>query len=120
MESSRWICLPSTGWWAGSSITEALDPETGKLLRTLAVVMALALVVRTVPTMMGAAALIGVATVVVGLVISYHADIARSATRAMVRVVPSSWSSRCGWPPAPPAGSQTSTSTITAANRAVR
>jgi manganese/iron transport system permease protein len=46
-----------------------------------------ALLVRRVPTMMAAAALIGLASVVAGLIISYHADIAGSATMAMVPVV---------------------------------
>lgn len=46
-----------------------------------------ALVVRRVPTMMVTAAGIGVASVAVGLVVSYHANIAGSATMAVVPIV---------------------------------
>lgn len=46
-----------------------------------------ALVVRRVPAMMITAALIGVVSVVVGLVVSYHADTAGSATIAVTPVV---------------------------------
>lgn len=46
-----------------------------------------ALLVRRVPTMMATAAVIGVASVAVGLVVSYHADIAGSATMAVVPIV---------------------------------
>jgi ABC-type Mn2+/Zn2+ transport system permease subunit len=37
--------------------------------------------------MMGVAALIGVASVVVGLIVSYHADTSGSATMAVVPIV---------------------------------
>jgi ABC-type Mn2+/Zn2+ transport system permease subunit len=46
-----------------------------------------ALLVRRVPVMMGVAALIGVASVVVGLIVSYHADTSGSATMAVVPIV---------------------------------
>lgn len=46
-----------------------------------------ALVVRTVPRMMAAAAGLSVVSVVVGLVISYHAGTAASATMALVPIV---------------------------------
>lgn len=46
-----------------------------------------ALLVRRVPAMMAAGALIGVLSVTAGLVISYHADTAGSATMAVVPVV---------------------------------
>lgn len=46
-----------------------------------------ALLVRRVPTMMATAALIGVGSVAIGLIVSYHADIAGSATMAMVPIV---------------------------------
>jgi ABC-type Mn2+/Zn2+ transport system permease subunit len=46
-----------------------------------------ALLVRRVPTMMATAAGIGVVSVAIGLVISYHADIAGSATMAVVPIV---------------------------------
>jgi ABC-type Mn2+/Zn2+ transport system permease subunit len=46
-----------------------------------------ALVVRRVPTMMLTAAIIGVLSVVIGLIISYHADTAGSATIAVTPVV---------------------------------
>lgn len=46
-----------------------------------------ALLVRRVPAMMATAALIGVLSVVVGLVISYHADTSGSATMAVVPIV---------------------------------
>ncbi len=46
-----------------------------------------ALVVRRVPTMMATAAGIGVLSVLIGLLVSYHADIAGSATMAIVPVV---------------------------------
>lgn len=46
-----------------------------------------ALLVRRVPAMMVTAALIGVASVVIGLLISYHADTAGSATIAVTPVV---------------------------------
>jgi ABC-type Mn2+/Zn2+ transport system permease subunit len=46
-----------------------------------------ALLVRRVPTMMVTAALIGIASVVIGLIVSYHADIAGSATMAVVPIV---------------------------------
>jgi ABC-type Mn2+/Zn2+ transport system permease subunit len=46
-----------------------------------------ALLVRRVPTMMATAALIGVASVVAGLIISYHADTSGSATIAVVPIV---------------------------------
>jgi ABC-type Mn2+/Zn2+ transport system permease subunit len=45
-----------------------------------------ALIVRRVPAMMATAALIGVGSVVVGLVISYHAATSGSATMAVVPV----------------------------------
>jgi ABC-type Mn2+/Zn2+ transport system permease subunit len=46
-----------------------------------------ALIVRRVPLMMAVAALIGAVSVVVGLVISYHADTSGSATIAVVPIV---------------------------------
>jgi ABC-type Mn2+/Zn2+ transport system permease subunit len=46
-----------------------------------------ALLVRRVPVMMATAALIGVLSVAMGLVISYHADTAGSATMSVVPVV---------------------------------
>ena len=46
-----------------------------------------ALLVRRVPTMMITAALVGVGSVTVGLVISYHANIAGSAAMALVPIV---------------------------------
>jgi manganese/iron transport system permease protein len=46
-----------------------------------------ALLVRRVPTMMLTAAGIGVVSVVVGLILSYHADVAGSATMAVVPIV---------------------------------
>ena len=46
-----------------------------------------ALVARRVPAMMAAAATIGVGSVVVGLLVSYHADTAASATIAVLTVV---------------------------------
>ncbi|HVR32970.1 MAG TPA: zinc ABC transporter permease AztB [Acidimicrobiia bacterium] len=46
-----------------------------------------ALLVRRVPTMMVTAAAIGVVSVGLGLVVSYHADIAGSATMAVVPIV---------------------------------
>lgn len=46
-----------------------------------------ALLVRRVPAMMAAGALIGIISVTAGLVISYHADTAGSATMAVVPVV---------------------------------
>jgi ABC-type Mn2+/Zn2+ transport system permease subunit len=46
-----------------------------------------ALLVRRVPTMMAAAALIGLGSVVVGLLVSYHANTAGSATMAMIPVL---------------------------------
>ena len=46
-----------------------------------------ALLVRRVPTMMATAAAIGVVSVGLGLVVSYHADIAGSATMAVVPIV---------------------------------
>lgn len=46
-----------------------------------------ALLVRRVPTMMLTAAIIGVLSVVIGLVVSYHADTAGSATIAVTPVV---------------------------------
>ncbi|MFQ5554334.1 MAG: zinc ABC transporter permease AztB [Acidimicrobiia bacterium] len=46
-----------------------------------------ALLVRRVPAMMATAALIGVLSVVVGLVISFHADTSGSATMAVVPIV---------------------------------
>ena len=46
-----------------------------------------ALLVRRVPAMMAVAVLVGVASVFVGLVISYHADTAASATIAVVPIV---------------------------------
>lgn len=46
-----------------------------------------ALLVRRVPTIMAAAAVIGVVSVVIGLVVSYHADTSGSATMAIVPVV---------------------------------
>jgi ABC-type Mn2+/Zn2+ transport system permease subunit len=46
-----------------------------------------ALLVRRVPVMMGVAALIGVTSVVVGLIVSYHADTSGSATMAVVPIV---------------------------------
>lgn len=46
-----------------------------------------ALLVRRVPTMMATAAAIGVVSVAVGLVISYHANVAGSATMAVVPIV---------------------------------
>ena len=46
-----------------------------------------ALLVRRVPLMMGVAALIGVFSVVAGLVVSYHADTSGSATMAVVPIV---------------------------------
>jgi manganese/iron transport system permease protein len=46
-----------------------------------------ALLVRRVPAMMATAALIGVLSVVVGLIVSYHADTAGSATIAVVPIV---------------------------------
>jgi manganese/iron transport system permease protein len=46
-----------------------------------------ALLVRRVPTMMATAALIGVLSVVTGLVISFHANTSGSATIAVVPIV---------------------------------
>ena len=46
-----------------------------------------ALVVRRVPTMMVTAGIIGVGSVVVGLIVSYHADTSGSATMAVVPIV---------------------------------
>jgi ABC-type Mn2+/Zn2+ transport system permease subunit len=46
-----------------------------------------ALLVRRVPAMMATAALIGVVSVVAGLVLSYHLDTAASATMALVPIV---------------------------------
>jgi ABC-type Mn2+/Zn2+ transport system permease subunit len=46
-----------------------------------------ALLVKRVPTMMLTAALIGVASVVVGLVVSYHANTSGSATMAVIPIV---------------------------------
>ncbi|MFP5332805.1 MAG: zinc ABC transporter permease AztB [Acidimicrobiia bacterium] len=46
-----------------------------------------ALLVRRVPTMMATAALIGVGSVAIGLVISYHANVAGSAAMALVPIV---------------------------------
>jgi ABC-type Mn2+/Zn2+ transport system permease subunit len=46
-----------------------------------------ALLVRRVPTIMATAAVIGVVSVVIGLVVSYHADTSGSATMAVVSVV---------------------------------
>jgi manganese/iron transport system permease protein len=46
-----------------------------------------ALLVRRVPAMMATAALIGVLSVAVGLVVSYHADTSGSATMAVVPIV---------------------------------
>lgn len=46
-----------------------------------------ALLVRRVPSIMATAAVIGVVSVVVGLVVSYHADTSGSATMAIVPVV---------------------------------
>jgi len=46
-----------------------------------------ALLVRRVPAMMAVAALIGVFSVVVGLIISYHANTSGSATMAVVPIV---------------------------------
>jgi manganese/iron transport system permease protein len=46
-----------------------------------------ALLVRRVPTMMATAALIGVLSVVIGLVISFHANTSGSATMAVVPIV---------------------------------
>jgi manganese/iron transport system permease protein len=46
-----------------------------------------ALLVRRVPVMMAMAALIGVFSVVVGLIVSYHADTSGSATMAVVPIV---------------------------------
>jgi ABC-type Mn2+/Zn2+ transport system permease subunit len=46
-----------------------------------------ALVVRRVPIMMGVAALIGVCSVAIGLVVSYHADTSGSATIAVIPIV---------------------------------
>ena len=46
-----------------------------------------ALLVRRVPTMMAAAALIGLGSVVVGLIASYHLDTSGSATMAIVPVL---------------------------------
>ncbi len=46
-----------------------------------------ALVVRRVPTMMVTAAAIGVASVAIGLIISFHADTSGSATMAVVPIV---------------------------------
>ena len=46
-----------------------------------------ALLVRRVPTMMATAALIGALSVVVGLIVSYHANISGSATMAIVPII---------------------------------
>jgi len=46
-----------------------------------------ALLVRTVPAMMLVAGAIGVASVAIGLVVSYHADTSGSATMAMIPIV---------------------------------
>jgi manganese/iron transport system permease protein len=46
-----------------------------------------ALIVRRVPVMMAVAALIGVLSVVVGLIISFHANTSGSATMAVVPIV---------------------------------
>jgi manganese/iron transport system permease protein len=46
-----------------------------------------ALLVRRVPTMMVTAAGIGVLSVAIGLIVSFHADIAGSATMAVVPIV---------------------------------
>lgn len=46
-----------------------------------------ALLVHRVPAMMATAAGIGVASVVIGLIISYHADTSGSATMAIVPIV---------------------------------
>jgi ABC-type Mn2+/Zn2+ transport system permease subunit len=46
-----------------------------------------ALLVRRVPAMMAVAALLGVASVAIGLVVSYHADTSGSATIAVVPIV---------------------------------
>jgi len=46
-----------------------------------------ALLVRTVPAMMATAAAIGVASVVIGLIISFHANTSGSATMAVVPIV---------------------------------
>lgn len=46
-----------------------------------------ALIVRRVPTMMVTAAVIGVASVAIGLIISFHADTSGSATMAVVPIV---------------------------------
>jgi ABC-type Mn2+/Zn2+ transport system permease subunit len=46
-----------------------------------------ALIVRRVPAMMATAALIGIVSVVVGLVVSYHANTSGSATIALVPIV---------------------------------
>lgn len=46
-----------------------------------------ALLVNRVPVMMGVAAVIGMASVAIGLVISYHADTSGSATMAVVPIV---------------------------------
>ncbi len=46
-----------------------------------------ALLVRRVPTMMVTAALIGALSVVVGLIVSYHANISGSATMAIVPII---------------------------------
>ncbi len=46
-----------------------------------------ALLVKRVPTMMVTAALIGIASVVAGLVVSYHADTSGSATMAVIPIV---------------------------------
>jgi ABC-type Mn2+/Zn2+ transport system permease subunit len=45
-----------------------------------------ALVARRIPPMMGLAALVGVVSVVAGLLISYHADLAAGATIVLVEV----------------------------------
>lgn len=46
-----------------------------------------ALLVRRVPSMMVVAALLGIASVVIGLIVSYHADTSGSATMAVVPIV---------------------------------
>jgi manganese/iron transport system permease protein len=46
-----------------------------------------ALVVRRVPAMMALSALIGIASVVIGLIVSFHADTSGSATMAIVPIV---------------------------------
>lgn len=46
-----------------------------------------ALLVRKVPTMMATAALIGVGSVAIGLVVSYHANVSGSAAMALVPIV---------------------------------